>query len=172
MSRDEVTAGGPSVKFVCSDKAMKTIAGAFTRQAQVVAEAQRVMAPALAQLTAAIKLAEEVLGCSFDEIIDGIPNMPPEYREIKPTEIVQAGEMGYRGKAALDVAASWHRPTPTSTSPQIFRPRTCRPRRRAARARGTVRRAPNRATRGSPRSSTGDDSDPEHVVHRPAEGLA
>lgn len=181
MRRDAVTAGGLTVKIVGDPavyarlvgralegvdlKAAETIAGAFAQQAQVVAEAQRVMAPGLAKFSAEVKQAEEVLGCSYDEIVDRVPNMPPEYGETTPRDVVEAGEMGYRGKAALDVAASWHRRTPSSTSSRIVRPRTCRPR-RVPHARGTVRRAPNRATRGSPRRSTGDDPDPEHVAVR------
>lgn len=151
-------------------KAAETIAAALAQPAQIVAEAQRVMAPGLAKFSVLVKQAEEVLGCSYDEIVDRVPNMPPEYGETTSRDVVEAGEIGYRGKAVLDVAASWHRPTPSSTSSRIARPRTCRPR-RVARARRTARRAPTRATRGSPRSSTDDDPHPEDVV-RLAEGLA
>lgn len=185
--RDEVTAGGLSITIVGDPavyarligraldegadlKAAETIAAALAQPAQIVAEAQRVMAPGLAQFTADVEKAEAVLGCSYEEIVDRVPNMPSEYGETTPSDVVEAGEMGYRGEAALDLAASWHRPLPTANSPRIVRPRTCRPR-RAARARGTARRAPKRATRGSPRSRTDDDPHPEPLV-RLAEALA
>ena len=136
MRRDAVTAGGLTVKIVGDPavyarlvgralegvdlKAAETIAGAFAQQAQVVAEAQRVMAPGLAKFSAEVKQAEEVLGCSYDEIVDRVPNMPPEYGETTPRDVVEAGEMGYRGKAALDVAASWHRRTRAQPHPGSF----------------------------------------------------
>ena len=108
-----------------------------------------------------------MLGCSYDEIIDGIPNMPPEYRQIKPTEVVQAGEMGYRGKAALDVAASWHRPAPPSTSAPDRSPAdmsSAPPRCSCSRhgAAGTEPRRPRFASKSAPATTL----DPEHVVRR------
>ena len=133
--RDEVTAGGLSITIVGDPavyarligraldegadlKAAETIAAALAQPAQIVAEAQRVMAPGLAKFSVLVKQAEEVLGCSYDEIVDRVPNMPPEYGETTSRDVVEAGEMGYRGKAALDLAASWHRPHRVQTRPE------------------------------------------------------
>ena len=67
--RRVVTGDGPTVTTNVPDSALKAWGVAIEKQAQQAQILAEAMAPALARLTTEIKQAEEVLGCSYDEII-------------------------------------------------------------------------------------------------------
>jgi hypothetical protein len=143
-------------------------AGAVSRRRQIVQVSPAAQKAMLGQLTtqaATIREAELVLGYPYDEEVDRVPDEPPEFGEVTAAEIVRAGAMGHRGRAAVRAAAAWHRTpprtawhrTPPRTIPvRCVRPRQGRAPRRSVRTR-TVRSgcSPGRST---------DDPEPD-LVH-------
>jgi hypothetical protein len=75
---------------------------------------------------------------------------------VTAAEIVRAGAMGHRGRAAVRAAAAWHRTPPRTIPVRCVRPRQGRAPRRSVRTR-TVRSgcSPGRST---------DDPEPD-LVH-------
>ena len=73
------------------------------------AEAAAAIRAAFANEAEKRRKAEEVLGYSFELEVDRVEDEPPEFGEVTASEIVEAGRLGYRGREAVEVAASRHR---------------------------------------------------------------
>jgi len=140
------------------------LGAAFAQQAETIKAWHRVLKPGLAKLAAEIKEAEAVLGCSYDEIVDRTPNEPPEYGKVTASEIVRAGQMGYRGYDAVDIAASWHRLPSTASSRNAAPCRVVISRRSSRRPREHRRTSRRGASRASPTRKP--DDDPDHALAR------
>jgi hypothetical protein len=127
-----------------------------------------ILRPQLAVLKVSLLATEQVLGFSYDDLLDRIDCDDPRYGKLTMADIVRAGDEGYRGMEAVHAAARRKSDALATTNgrQQTTARVAVRP---AAHGKGTTRAArsrrvsstgsSSRGSRGSPRSSD-DPSEP------------
>jgi hypothetical protein len=119
-------------------------------QIRITADVRAMMQAQLAAQAATIREAEVVLGYSYDDEIDRVPFEPPWFGQITARDVVEAGRLGYRGREAVRVAASWHRRDRVApqTASKTQGSRTTRATQRPREHRRSAARAGSRASPG------------------------